>query len=99
MKETDKNDSNSITEEVLLNYNNNKRLNKNEAKFLKEKDAILIRLKRNEKLREEFWQGRDPNDITETDLDDYKFDHKVVNNGNTKSLHVYLDIIMSKVIK
>ncbi|MHA1682040.1 MAG: hypothetical protein ACTSUE_13965 [Promethearchaeota archaeon] len=44
---------------------------KNEVGFFKDKGAFIVRINRPYHLRKSSLQGRDPNDITETDLDDY----------------------------
>lgn len=55
---------------------------KNEAKELqKMKGCVLIRLERDFKFRKEFLGSRDPEDISETDLDDFEFKHVIENNG------------------
>jgi hypothetical protein len=60
---------------------------KNEANFFKLKHkAVLIRLERYYELREGSFGKRDPNHISETDLDDYQFQFKFVNNGTKEEL-------------
>lgn len=57
---------------------------KNEADFFKSKESVMIRIEREKKLRKPSFGNRNPNHITETDLNDYLFQFKIYNNWTGK---------------
>ena len=68
---------------------------KNEAKILETRETKLVRIERYKK-NNPYKNGIFTNDESETQLDNYKFHHKIesFNNENLGDLHKRLDIIM-----
>jgi len=58
---------------------------KNEAQIIKQNGGILIRINRMNEIHNS-QNGRDHNHVSETDLDNYKFDYVIENNGTLQDL-------------
>jgi len=69
---------------------------KNEAKSFK--DGILIRIERKLECRIPYLGGRNPLDISETDLDNFEFDYVLENNGTILELENQIMKILLKKI-
>lgn len=66
---------------------------KNEAAHIKQNGGILIRLNRNTNVND----GRDPNHISETDLDDYDgFDLVINNNGTPEEMFIQVTAFLQE---
>lgn len=55
-----------------------------EANFFKSKEAVMIRIERDYELRKPHFKKRDPDHVTEIDLDDYLFQFTIYNNWTGK---------------
>lgn len=85
---------NIVFNDTTIDYNKTKVViitdcrHKKEAEAIKKRKGFIIRINRNiDLISEECFAGRDPNHISETDLDDYHdFDATIDNNGTLEDL-------------